>query len=74
METERFGNASKTDIDKSIENSKYLNTVKQTNKWMSAYLLWAKLRNQETEIHKPPFEWDPILQPFFCGVEEEKLE
>ena len=38
METGRFGNDSKTDIDKFIENSQCLNTAKQTNKWMSTYL------------------------------------
>ena len=51
METGRFGNASKTDIYKFIENLKCLNGVKQTNKkWMSAYLLGKKLWNQETEM------------------------
>ena len=68
----RFGEASLSDIEKLKQNATPLNTAKQTNKWMSAYMSWAKMRNKETDIHKvPPFELDLILQSFYAELKKQ---
>ena len=68
----RFVEASTNDIDDFIQKSKSFNTTKSTNKWMSVYVSWAKLRNKEIEIQKlPPVEPELILQVFFAEVKKQ---